>query len=68
MARRSPLDLPGTEKPVLRFISKAEAYYEMAAFQESARWYYEYVIRADAGKIQGDLRDEALSFMAAAGQ
>ncbi len=59
-----PLDYPGNESG-LALYHRAEAYYNLAAYSEAARWYYEYVVRADAGKIQGDLRDEALSFLAA---
>jgi len=59
-----PLDYPGNEAG-LALYHRAEAYYNTAAYSEAARWYYEYVVRADAGKIQGDLRDEALSFLAA---
>ena len=59
-----PLDYPGNEAG-LALYHRAEAFHNMANFEEAARWYYEYVVRADAGKIKADLRDEAMSFMAA---
>jgi tetratricopeptide (TPR) repeat protein len=59
-----PIDYPGNEAG-LALYHRAEAYYNLADFENAARWYYEYVARADAGKLKADLRDEALSFMAA---
>jgi len=59
-----PLNYPGNEAG-LALYHRAEAYYNMANFEEAARWYYEYVSRADAGKLKADLRDEAMAFMAA---
>lgn len=59
-----PLDYPGNESG-LALYHRAESYYNMADFENAARWYYEYVVRADAGKLKADLRDEAMSFMAA---
>jgi tetratricopeptide (TPR) repeat protein len=59
-----PLNYPGNEAG-LALYHRAEAFYNMANFEEAARWYYEYVARADAGKLKGDLRDEAMAFMAA---
>lgn len=59
-----PVDYPGNEAG-LALYHRAEAYYNLADFENAARWYYEYVARADAGKLKADLRDEALSFMAA---
>lgn len=59
-----PIDYPGNEAG-LALYHRAESYYNMADFENAARWYYEYVARADAGKIKADLRDEAQSFMAA---
>lgn len=59
-----PLNYPGNEA-ALALYHRAEAFYNMANFEEAARWYYEYVSRADAGKLKGDLRDEAMAFMAA---
>jgi tetratricopeptide (TPR) repeat protein len=59
-----PVDYPGNEAG-LALYHRAEAYYNLADFENAARWYYEYVARADAGKLKGDLRDEAMSFMAA---
>ena len=59
-----PLDYPGNEAG-LALYHRAEAYYNMADFENSAKWYYEYVYRADAGKLKADLRDEAMAFMAA---
>ena len=61
-----PLDYPGNEAG-LALYRRAESYYAMAAYEEAARWFYEYVSRVDARKIQGgDQRDEAMSFMAVA--
>jgi len=59
-----PVDYPGNEAG-LALYHRAEAYYNLADFENAARWYYEYVERADAGKLKGDLRDEAMQFMAA---
>ncbi len=59
-----PLDYPGNEAG-LALYHRAEAYYNLADFENAAKWYYEYVARTDAGKLKGDLRDEAMSFMAA---
>jgi len=59
-----PVDFPGNEAG-LALYHRAESYYDLTNYQEAAHWYYEYIVRADAGKIQGDLRDEALSFLAA---
>jgi tetratricopeptide (TPR) repeat protein len=59
-----PVDYPGNEAG-LALYHRAEAFYNLADFDNAARWYYEYVSRADAGKLKADLRDEALSFMAA---
>lgn len=59
-----PLDYPGNEAG-LALYHRAEAFYNLADFENAAKWYYEYVARADAGKLKGDLRDEAMSFMAA---
>ena len=59
-----PLEYPGNESG-LALYHRAEAYYNMADFENSAKWYFEYVVRADAGKMKGDLRDEAMAFMAA---
>lgn len=59
-----PLDYPGNESG-LALYHRAEAYYNLADFENAAKWYYEYVARADAGKMKGDLRDEAMAFMAA---
>ncbi len=59
-----PVDYPGNEAG-LALYHRAESYYNMADFENAARWYYEYVDRADAGKLKNDLRDEAMSFMAA---
>ncbi|MDQ3000038.1 MAG: tetratricopeptide repeat protein [Fibrobacterota bacterium] len=59
-----PLDYPGNESG-LALYHRAEAYYNLADFENAAKWYYEYVSRADAGKMKGDLRDEAMAFMAA---
>ncbi|MEO7424647.1 MAG: tetratricopeptide repeat protein [Fibrobacteria bacterium] len=58
------VDYPGNEAG-LALYHRAEAYYNLADFENAARWYYEYVVRADAGKLKADLRDEAMSFMAA---
>ncbi len=60
-----PLDYPGNEAG-LALYHRAEAYYDMADFENAAKWYYEYVDLADHHKIKGDLRDEAQEFMAAA--
>jgi tetratricopeptide (TPR) repeat protein len=59
-----PVDYPGNEAG-LALYHRAESYYNLADFENAARWYYEYVVRADAGKLKADLRDEAMSFMAA---
>jgi tetratricopeptide (TPR) repeat protein len=59
-----PLNYPGNEAG-LALYHRAEAFYNMANFEEAARWYFEYVSRADAGKLKADLRDEAMAFMAA---
>lgn len=60
-----PLDYPGPEAG-LALYHRAEAYYNMASFEEAAKWFFEFVKLADAGKIQGaDLRDEAMNFLAA---
>ncbi len=59
-----PLDYPGNEAG-LALYHRAESYYNLADFENAAKWYYEYVVRADAGKLKADLRDEAMSFMAA---
>ncbi|MDB5106116.1 MAG: tetratricopeptide repeat protein [Fibrobacteres bacterium] len=59
-----PVDYPGNEAG-LALYHRAEAYYNLADFDNAARWYYEYVVRADAGKLKADLRDEAMAFMAA---
>ncbi len=59
-----PLDYPGNESG-LALYHRAEAYYNLADFENAAKWYFEYVSRADAGKMKGDLRDEAMSFMGA---
>jgi tetratricopeptide (TPR) repeat protein len=59
-----PLDYPGNESG-LALYHRAEAYYNLADFENAAKWYFEYVQRADAGKMKGDLRDEAMAFMAA---
>jgi tetratricopeptide (TPR) repeat protein len=59
-----PVDYPGNEAG-LALYHRAEAYYNLADFENAAKWYFEYVVRADAGKLKADLRDEALSFMAA---
>jgi tetratricopeptide (TPR) repeat protein len=48
----------------LALYRRAETYYNMASYEEAARWFFEYIVRADAGKIKGDARDEAMSFMA----
>ena len=58
------VDYPGNEAG-LALYHRAEAYYNLADFENAAKWYYEYVARTDAGKLKGDLRDEAMSFMAA---
>jgi TolA-binding protein len=60
-----PVEYPGNEAG-LALYHRAEAYYDMANFEDAAKWYYQYVVLADAGKIKGDLLDEAMSFMAAA--
>jgi tetratricopeptide (TPR) repeat protein len=60
-----PVDYPGNEAG-LALYHRAESYYNLADFESAAKWYYEYVARADAGKLKGDLRDEAMAFMAAA--
>jgi tetratricopeptide (TPR) repeat protein len=59
-----PLDYPGNEAG-LALYHRAEAYYNMADFEQAAKWYFEYVDRADKGKLKGDLREEAMAFMAA---
>jgi tetratricopeptide (TPR) repeat protein len=59
-----PLEYPGNEAG-LALYHRAEAYYNMADFENAARWYFEYVDRADKGKLKADLRDEAMAFMAA---
>ncbi|HLP42612.1 MAG TPA: tetratricopeptide repeat protein, partial [Fibrobacteria bacterium] len=59
-----PLDYPGNEAG-LALYHRAEAYYNMADFENAAKWYFEYVERADKGKLKADLRDEAMAFMAA---
>ncbi len=59
-----PLNYPGNEAG-LALYHRAEAYYNMANFEEAARWYFEYVSLADAGKLKADLREEAMAFMAA---
>src|SRR5690606_33534619 len=59
-----PLDYPGNEAG-LALYHRAESYYNMADFENAARWYFEYVVRADAGKLKADLRNEAMAFMAA---
>lgn len=61
---RVPLDYPGNEAG-LALYHRAESYYNMADFENAAKWYFEYVERADRGKLKADLRDEAMAFMAA---
>ncbi len=60
-----PTNYPGNEA-ALALYHRAEAYYNLADFENAAKWYYEYVTLADQGKLKGDLRDEAMQFMAAA--
>src|SRR6185436_1260455 len=62
---RVPLDYPGNEAG-LALYHRAECYYNLADFENAAKYYYEYVERSDKGKLKGDLRDEAMAFMAAA--
>ena len=47
-----PLDYPGNEAG-LALYHRAEAYYNMADFENAARWYYEYVVPRGRGQAQG---------------
>ncbi len=59
-----PVTYPGAEAG-LALYHRAEAYYNMADFEQAAKLYFQYVDLCDAGKLKCDLREEALEFMAA---
>ncbi len=58
-----PSGYQGTEAD-LALYHKAECYYNMADFSTAAKYYYEYIIKSDKGLIKGDLRAEAMEFLA----
>ncbi len=62
---KAGIDARSKEKALLIY-HMAESYNNIGDFQEAAKWFFEYVTGADAGKYPKDLRQEALVFMAGA--